>query len=261
MNTISILGCGWLGLPLGRHLAAAGYTVKGSTTHLSKLDMLHEAGISPFHLQLTPELTSDPKDFFDAEILLINLPPRNRDGIANFHKDQLKAISKEAKDKIGHIIFISSTAVYPAENNEVNELQASSACLTRGGIPLLEMENLFVEDPSFKTTVIRFGGLYGPDRHPGRFLTGKKNLAGANSPVNMIHLDDCMGVIQTIIEQNIWGEVFNACSPSDESRQTFYERAAKNLGIAPPTFSTEEAPYKKVTSEKLMTLTGYRFKH
>ncbi|MEP3387761.1 MAG: SDR family NAD(P)-dependent oxidoreductase, partial [Reichenbachiella sp.] len=111
------------------------------------------------------------------------------------------------------------------------------------------------------TTVIRFGGLYGPDRHPGRFLAGKKKLAGANNPVNMIHLEDCIGVIQTIIEQNHWGEIFNACAPSEETRQSFYEKAAEALDIEAPTFSDESAPFKKVSSEKLIKKTGYQFKH
>lgn len=29
-KTISILGCGWLGLPLGQHLVQQGYHIKGS---------------------------------------------------------------------------------------------------------------------------------------------------------------------------------------------------------------------------------------
>lgn len=32
MPTVSILGCGWLGLPLAEQLLAEGYSVKGSTT-------------------------------------------------------------------------------------------------------------------------------------------------------------------------------------------------------------------------------------
>ena len=35
---ISILGCGWLGLPLAKSLLAKGYKIKGSTTSESKLE-------------------------------------------------------------------------------------------------------------------------------------------------------------------------------------------------------------------------------
>ncbi|MEP5364123.1 MAG: SDR family oxidoreductase [Reichenbachiella sp.] len=259
MRSISILGCGWLGLPLGRHLAQAGYQVKGSTTHEDKLPLLEKTGIKPFLLSLNPEVEGESAGFFDADILLINLPPRNRNGEEHFHENQLKSILKNNRSK--QVLFISSTAVYPSNNKTVFEIDADSSCVTRGGIPLLKMEQLFTKNSAIDTTVIRFGGLYGPDRHPGRFLAGKKKLAGANNPVNMIHLEDCIGVIQTIIEQNHWGEIFNACAPSEETRQSFYEKAAEALDIEAPTFSDESAPFKKVSSEKLIKKTGYQFKH
>lgn len=261
MNSISILGCGWLGLPLGKHLAQAGFTVKGSTTSQSKVDLIGKGGISPYCFRLNPDIEGNSTGFFDSSILLINLPPRNRNGIASFHEEQLKSVRQEAMGKIKHVIFISSTAVYPSNNTEVIESDALNSCLTRGGIPLLDMERLFISSPEFKTTVIRFGGLYGPERHPGRFLAGKKDLAGADNPVNMIHLDDCIGVIQGIIKQSIWGKVLNACSPSSETRKSFYESAADELGIESPTFSDQQAPFKKVNVDRLIRLTGYSFKH
>ena len=49
---ISILGCGWLGLPLAKSLLSKSYEVKGSTTSESKIDLLKNAGISPFQIQL-----------------------------------------------------------------------------------------------------------------------------------------------------------------------------------------------------------------
>ncbi|WP_420580416.1 SDR family NAD(P)-dependent oxidoreductase [Reichenbachiella sp.] len=259
MQTISILGCGWLGLPLGKHLSQSGFQVKGSTTNKDKLPLLEKAGIQPFHLILNPYLAGDPAEFFESDITIVNLPPRNQNGAEDFHENQLKSILECIQSE--KVIFISSTAVYPANNKVVNEEDASSACMTRGGIPLLKMEHLFSNNPAFETTVIRFGGLYGPDRHPGKFLAGKKDLAGANSPINMIHLDDCIGVIQTIIERNLWGVTINACAPSEETRQSFYEKAAKSLDIEAPTFSDEGASFKKVSAEKLIRMTGYQFKH
>ena len=39
-ETITILGCGWLGLPLAQTLVKEGYSVKGSTTTEDKLEVL-----------------------------------------------------------------------------------------------------------------------------------------------------------------------------------------------------------------------------
>lgn len=261
MKSISILGCGWLGLPLGKHLASLGFLVKGSTTRKAKLVDLEAAGILPFHLNFDPDPKGDCEGFFSSDILIVNLPPRNKDGIPDFHQSQLKEIVKAAQSRVENILFISSTAVYPANNQLVTEADAETSCLTRGGIPLLDMENLFVKNGHFKTTVMRFGGLYGPDRHPGKFLAGKKNVAGADNPVNMIHLDDCIGIISRILEQDIWGDVFNASAPSEETRKSFYQRAAKALNVEPPEFNSEPSPFKKVSSARLIEKTGYQFRY
>ena len=53
---ISILGCGWLGLPLGKYLVEKGHFVKGSTTSKSKIALLSEVGIEPFLLRLSPQI-------------------------------------------------------------------------------------------------------------------------------------------------------------------------------------------------------------
>ncbi|WP_421875510.1 SDR family NAD(P)-dependent oxidoreductase [Marinoscillum sp.] len=259
MSKISILGCGWLGLPLGDELTKKGYDVNGSTTTSHKLKKIERLGIKPYFIDLSPEFSGDPS-FFSCETLVINIPPRNRDSDDHFHEKQLLSIRSEVKSKkVSHVLFVSSTAVYPNTNSKVTEEDASAESLSRGGVPLLKMENLFKEDDSFETTVLRFGGLYGPDRNPAYFLAGKKNLGGGTNPVNMIHRDDCIGIIEQIIKEQIWGEVFNACSPNKPSRKEFYLEAAKSLGVEPPEFSDEPQDYKDVSSQKLIDRLGYRF--
>ena len=51
---ISILGCGWLGLPLGKYLLQKGHLIKGSTTDKDKMETLKASGIQPFLLVLGP---------------------------------------------------------------------------------------------------------------------------------------------------------------------------------------------------------------
>lgn len=44
MSTIGILGCGWLGVPLGKYLQQLDYTVKGSRTSESGVVELQKKG-------------------------------------------------------------------------------------------------------------------------------------------------------------------------------------------------------------------------
>jgi len=259
MNTISILGCGWLGLPLGKHLVNKGYRIKGSTTHASKLSIIRMSGIQPFLVSLEPEFKGEGH-FLDSDVLVLNLPPINISTEKNFYRQQLLAIRTSIqKSSISKVIFISSTSVYPNIDQLVHENDASYEALSRSGISLLAMEDIIRDSVTYETTIVRFGGLYGPERHPGNFLTGKHNLPGKENPVNMTHLEDGIGSIDSIIEHNIWGQTFNVCSPNHPSRINFYTQAALDIGKEPPTFSDEIQPYKIVSSEKFASLSGYQF--
>ncbi len=261
MSKISILGCGWLGLPLGEQLISHEYHVNGSTTTSNKLRKIERTGIRPYFIHLSPNFKGDIS-FFNCDVLIINIPPRNSDGDDTYHERQLMSIKNQViSKKVSKVLFISSTAVYPNTNTVVSEGDAHEINLSRGGVSLLKMERLFTSSKAFETTVVRFGGLYGPDRHPGNFLAGKEGLKGASNPVNMIHRDDCINIILSILKRDIWGETLNAVSPTKPSRQEFYVEAAKQLGIQEPLFSSEPQPYKSVSSNLLQEKLRYTFLH
>lgn len=100
---------------------------------------------------------------------------------------------------------------------------------------------------------IRFGGLIGPERHPGRFFAGKQNIANGLAPVNLIHLDDALRVIETGIIHQQTG-ILNACAPSHPARNEFYSLAAQKAGLALPTFIAEMQSWKQVKSSRLQSL-------
>ena len=49
-KSVSIIGCGWLGLPLAEFLVQQGFHVRGSTTRAEKLKPLEEKGIEAFQI-------------------------------------------------------------------------------------------------------------------------------------------------------------------------------------------------------------------
>ena len=67
IKSCSILGCGWLGLPLARYLITRGFNIKGSTTREERMGELQRTGIRPYHLQLGPELWCLPRGRQDLQ--------------------------------------------------------------------------------------------------------------------------------------------------------------------------------------------------
>lgn len=265
MTSISILGCGWLGLPLGRALARDGYAVKGSTTTPDKLSVIDDAGIEPYLLRLSPEPESDPGDFFQSDLLFVNVPPpRGREDAAAFHQRQMEMIAVATSAE--WVIVASSTGVYPNAERVVTEDD-----LPPGGPPTYEgprrssgeiletVEGLWA-DHDADTTLLRFGGLYGPERHPGRFLAGRTGVARPDAPVNLIHLRDCVGLVQKVLDAGARNEVFNAVADKNPSRRKTYIRAARSLGLEPPSFDEDDdRGGKAVSNEKARTHLGYTF--
>ncbi len=263
-GTISILGCGWLGLPLAEHLLEQGYHVKGSTTTEAKLERLAAAGIRPYLLTLDPWLHGEQvRDFFDADALFLNVPPgRGNPQVEQDFHDMTEAVRTELHySPIHFVLFASSTSVYPDLNCTVVETDARRP-ESASGRALLEAEKRLLADSHFDTTVLRFGGLYGGDRHPGRFLAGRKQLANGAAPVNLIHRDDSIGLVSAILNQDVRGEVFNACADAHPTREVLYTRAAEKLGLAPPHFADEPmGNFKVVSNAKVKRWLGYRFLH
>jgi nucleoside-diphosphate-sugar epimerase len=260
-GTISILGCGWLGVPLAKHLLEKGFSVKGSVASVEKFGLLRNNGILPYQVVLNETSVDISKpDFFDCEVLIISVPPRRIEGIERIFPAQIgHIIPLIIKAGIRNVIFISSTSVYPDLRQTACEGDTYSPD-KESGKALLLAENLLNNLTDFETTILRFGGLIGADRNPARFLQ-KSTRAVANTPVNLIHQDDCIGIISEIINQELWGETLNACCPEHPLKKDFYGKAAQISGLPEPNMSDEIESYKIVDSSKLQRLLKYKFKY
>lgn len=263
MKRVSILGCGWLGFPLGSYLVSRNYNVSGSTTDKNKISLLADNSIKPFLLTINPEVSGKSLDeFFETDILIINFPPERRDDIVRYHKKQIVNLINQIENYgITKVIFASSTSVYPNTNSVVSE-NDNLTPEKNSGKALASVEKLLLENNSFNTTVIRFAGLVGYDRSPLRSIRQKKMVLNSSAPLNLIHRDDCINIIFEIIKQNKWNEVLNACCDFHPTRKAYYSREAEKNDITLPEFDDQiTLKYKIVSNQKLKSLLNYKFKY
>ncbi|OAQ40373.1 hypothetical protein A5893_05330 [Pedobacter psychrophilus] len=260
IKRISILGCGWLGLPLAISLINKGFKIKGSTTSIEKLDLLKVNSIAPFLVQLGENDNDNFSSFLESQLLIINVPPgRNKDNV-NDYSDKMQILAKAiSQSSLKKIIFISSTSVYEECNDKVDEktLKLSN---DESGKRMIAAENIFKNLINIETTIIRMAGLIGPKRHPGRFFAGKENIPDGLVPVNLILLDDCIGIIEHVINHDLWNQTFNGSAPTHPTKMEFYDLASQQLYGKEAKFIAEKGNYKIVDSSKIMN-EGYQFKH
>lgn len=239
---ISILGCGWLGLPLARQLVQQGHQIKGSTTSQEKIEVMKSIGIIPYLIKLTEE---EPQwvDFLKTDVLVITIPIKE---IKPF-KYLIKTLASTVK-----IIYISSTAIYLPSKEPINEKNALDA-----QHPLLAIEQV-IRNSGNPSTIIRLAGLFDQRRHPGRWFANKV-LTHPNGPVNLIHLDDCLGIIEKIITHQVWNEIFNACANEHPSRKDFYSRASRALGSPPPQINEQKTSIKIIDNRWIKKKLDFSF--
>ncbi len=255
MKSISIIGCGWLGLEVAKFFVEKGIQVKGSTTSKEKMESLEKEGIKAYHLKLDEktihkfERNSEEffKDFFQTDICLINIPPPKEN--KEFYKTQMEFIAThllQNKKATKKLIFISSTSIYNDFHVDLNNKEDSN--LTKEVFEkdvqkleeanrkdIFEAENVFVQaskTENLETVILRAGGLMGGKRVAGKYFAGKKNLDTGSIPVNFIHRKDLITIISLLVEkmnENTFFidkklykyEVFNVVSPiHPESRRS-----------------------------------------
>ncbi|WP_339923688.1 epimerase [uncultured Cyclobacterium sp.] len=260
--TVSIVGLGWLGMPLAEAFQQIGVNVKGTTTSLEKKQSLEQLGIVCENLNLTPELSGPvPKNIFDTDILFINLPPSTRTKPSGYHPRQIEIIKALAiAHGVKKIIYISATSVYPTNNQVAKESDALDINNT-GNQALFIAEQILQKDKTYDLTIVRFGGLLGDDRIPGKYFSGKENVSG-DVPVNYIHRKDAVKSILWLVEHSLWNETYNIVSPEHPCKKKVFEKNATDLGFPPPaSYANAGAQaWKEISSEKWCK-TNFQFIH
>ena len=181
---------------------------------------------------LTPLFTSD--------ILVLNIPPGRKNFAPEFYVRHMQVLMEKARQSgVDKLIFISTSAVYGESERTVFEYSELDP-VTQSAQAHTQIEqyaqNLFGEH----LCVMRLSGLIGPDRHPIRTLAGKSNLTNPHRRVNLVHLDDVIKALATVIEKQRYGHCFHLCAEEHPTRQEYYRFAAQSKSLTPPEFVEEE---------------------
>lgn len=260
---ITIAGLGWLGNAFASTLLSLGYTVKGSVTDTAKAQEMTRRGVTAYPIVLTETGVTGKIDTLlsDTDVLAIMIPPGlRRNTGANYALKMAHFLHEIENAAIKKVILISSTSVYDDAQGEVTEKDIPKP-QSNAAKQLYDVEQIFFNTSAFETTIVRFGGLFGGSRNPVRFLAGRKGLSNGNAPVNMIHREDCIGILLSIIQKNAFGHIFNAVAPQHPTKREYYTAQAEKLDLTAPQYDEEgDVVFKKVDSTSIYDVLGYEFK-
>ena len=256
---IAIIGCGWLGLPLAKKLIKKNFIVKGSTTSKEKISVLKTEKIEPFLIDLNKNLDKEILNSFlkNVDVLIINIPPKIRkEKTINYYGKIQNITSNNFIKKINNIIFISSTSVYGSKQGKINS-QTIPSPDTVNGKEILKTEKLF---DNKNNTIIRFGGLINETRNPLNHLIKKSEVLNSDAPINYIHLEDCIGIILSVIKKNKWGEIYLGVAPFHPNKKNYFDNLCEKKRIKKLNFSSLKTLInKEINDEKIYKDLNYKF--
>lgn len=258
MQTIGIIGLGWLGLPLAKKLVESGFKVKGSVRSEQKKNQVEASGILSIVLDVSVEQQNNPSSFFeDCSVAIITIPP-SKTPFNSYQSSILKACSLFPENC--QFIFTSSTSVYADHvANAIEDTKILSDYNFTSQLFLTEkaLQQHFKE----RITILRLGGLFGEDRNPAKHLAGKIELKNPDAPINIVHQEDVIEIIFQLIKNKIAGEIFNVCCDNHEKRKEFYTKQCEKLNLPTPIFSEVNDTLKCISNRKLKKALGNVFKH
>jgi len=264
-----IVGCGYVGLPLGAELARRGHEVFGLRRSALAEAEMKAAGITPLHADVTQpdSLKSLPREFD----WVVNCSASGGGGADDYRKVYLEG-NRHLLAWLGDsppkkFIYTSSTSVYAQNDGSVvteaspTEPEADTAKV------LVETEKLLLDAASgscgrslhqkFPAVILRVAGIYGPGRGHAfkQFLRGEARIEGDGARwLNMIHRDDLIGVIIAALERGVPGEIYNAADSAPPRQAEFFAWLAAELKKPmPPKIPADAEVWRKrgVTNKRV----------
>jgi nucleoside-diphosphate-sugar epimerase len=241
---VAILGCGYVGLELGRQLRDD-HEVVGVRRSPDGLDAIEAAGLEAVQADVTDRDSLAAVPDVDAVVFAASSGGRGPGPAREVYVEGQRTVIDEfaARERPpDRYVYTSSTGVYGDHGGDwVDERTEPTPDSERGEV-LLAAERVALEESTgagIDGTVARLAGIYGPDRYRiDRYLDGPV-VEGYR---NTIHRDDAAGAVRFLLAEDVAREaVVLVVDDEPVSRWAFADWLADACGRADPrTLTVEE---------------------
>jgi nucleoside-diphosphate-sugar epimerase len=272
-----IVGCGYVGLPLGAELVRLGHEVAGLRRQASAENELKAAGIRPLVGDVTrPESLARLPHAFDWVVNCVASGGGTAEEYRRIYlqgtRHLMEWLSATPPQKF---VYTGSTSVYgQTDGSPVKETSPTEPVVETAKV-LRETEKLLLTaagERKFPAVILRVAGIYGPDRGHAfkQFLKNEARIEGDGSRfLNMIHRDDLIGCLIAVLKSGQPGEIYNTVDDEPVTQANFFQWLAEELGREPPPMVPENpeadrkrgVTNKRVSNRKLKMELGHQFKY
>lgn len=256
-----IVGCGYLGLRVGRIWARRGEKIFALTRKPQRFAEFRRQGWSPLLGDLCGPLPEWPE--VDTALLAVGFDRKAEHPIERVYVKGIERLIDSLPDSISRLVYISSTGVYGSATREWVDEETACHPERQGGAACLEAERrLQASRFADRLFVLRLAGIYGPNRVPRiqSLADGAPIAANPDGFLNLIQVDDAARIVDAVATQAEAPNVYCVTDGSPCRRRDFLGLAAELMQLPPPTFVAEREPSdlggrrggdKRVSSRKL----------
>ena len=243
---VAILGCGYVGLELGRQLSSDHHVV-GVRRSAAGVTAIEDAGFDAVQADLTDDGDLDSVPDVDAVVFAASSGGRGADAARDIYVDG----QRTAIDHFGarsntpeRYVYTSSTGVYGDHDGDWVDEETPLDPRTEKTEVLADAERVALErsrEVGIDGTVARLAGLYGPGRYRlSRYIDGPVT----EGYLNMVHREDAAGSVAYLLNGNdARGDVVLVVDDEPVSKWEFADWLADQCGVA--------SPPKQTTAERL----------
>lgn len=273
---VLIVGCGYVGLPLGAELVKQGHKVFGLRRSSGVEAGLSAIGLTPLIGDITrpAELARLPAEFEWVVNCVASSGGSAEDYRAVYLEGMRNLLAWLSAASLKKFVYTSSTSVYgQADGSVVTESSLTEPAVETAEI-LLETEEALLEavqQRGFPAVILRLAGIYGPERGYWfkQYLKNEATIEGRGERIlNMIHRDDVVGAVIAALKNGQPGQVYNAADDEPVTQLDYFQWLSGTLGRElPPVVSPNPQAARKrgltnkrVSNRKLKAELGYQFK-
>ncbi|WP_276252750.1 NAD-dependent epimerase/dehydratase family protein [Halomontanus rarus] len=235
---VAILGCGYVGLELGRQLHEAGHDPIGVRRSSDGIEAIEDAGFEAVRADVTDAVDLESVPDVDAVVFAASSGGRGAEAARRVYVDGLETAIEAFGSRASppdRLVYTSSTGVHGDHDGDRVDEETPLEPTTDKTEVLAEAERVALEyapEYGIEGTVARYAGLYGPDRYRlERYLEGPVT-AGY---LNMVHRDDAAGAVRYLLEADLArDDVVQVVDDEPVSKWAFADWLADECGVDRP---------------------------
>jgi nucleoside-diphosphate-sugar epimerase len=278
-----IIGCGYLGRRVAALWRSQAHEVFALTRSTQNAAALRNLRIEPIIGDVLEPASLRSLPAADVVLYAVGYDKQAGAAKREVYVQGLENVLREISPRVSRFLYVSSTSVYGQDGGEWIDETSPCVPLTEDGQICLAAEQtvwrFFPPDPTVESSsgtgsllpvssdrvaahrraelpvlpanvsgrgaiVLRFSGIYGPDRLLRRIESVRKQepiRANPEGSLNLIHVDDGARLVAAIAERGRLGATYLVTDNKPVRRREYYALLAKLVGAPAPLFQCDAA--------------------